>query len=607
MITHLLQSALILTLFYSAYKILFERFTFFQHNRFFLLCGLGLSILLPFLPLNFSQERTEYIYLSRSYFENVPPASADETIPALYWQDWGLSNWILAVYLFGVFVFGLIMLLQIIQVSLLISKGKLIHKDGMKLVLTDKTTSPFSFFNAIVMNPEMLSEEQLGHIVTHENIHISQWHQLDVVMAEILKIILWFFPVSWWYGKSIRTNLEFIADTNSLENGLDKKAYQLNLVSISQQPSGSVLVNNFSKKLIKNRIKMLNKMKTRKQILSFYALLIPALLLISIGISVQAQSQNEKVKQVIVLSEEKIDPQDLRIQIKNENGEFENLDSANLKLVETTKFPGGSAVVMKSDGTLHEMENKVFDWQQLVDINSENIATVDVHKEGKKDKIIIVYKNDQKSDTIVIPDNGVYAQAYTFKDFDQIFSPKELKMKIQKGEFDLNKPENRWMKQWKKDNFKEPVDYHGYYKLLENWDGDVYKTRKIEIIPNPDAIYRTFKMDSLALKNYPDLPKGYSAVYPQDFKIYKRENLKFTPVVKEFKFLDNIGNKKPLVIIDGKISTLKKLRKLEGNKEYQIFYMESEAMIKKHGKKAKDGVIIAKKRNETLEEILGIK
>ncbi|SMC32804.1 BlaR1 peptidase M56 [Moheibacter sediminis] len=609
--THLIQSTLILTLFYAAYRIIFERFTFFQHNRIFLLSGLGLSLALPFLPLNFSKERMEYIYLPKSYFENMPAEVSIETNSAFFWKEWTFSEWMLSVYLFGVVLFTFIMLLQIFQVSLLINKGNLIRKDGMKLVLTEKTTSPFSFFNTIVMNPKMLSEEQLGHILTHENIHISQWHQFDVVMAEMLKIVLWFFPVSWWYGKSIRTNLEFIADTNSLENGLDKKAYQLNLVSISQQPSGSVLVNNFSKKLIKHRIKMLNKMKTKKQILSFYAVLIPALVLVSIGISVQAQSQNEKVKQVIVLSDEKIEPENVRVQIKNENGEFQDLDSVNLKLIETTKFPDGSAVVMNFDGTISEFENqdiafgRAATWEDLKEITPSEISTVDIMKDGKVDKIIITYKDVRKSDTIVRPSVGVQGYAYSFKDSDKILSPKELKLKIQKGEIDLDNPKNEWLKVWKEKGFNEPIEYSHYYKTPENIifkknnpiNYKIFKTEDLQKIPEG----MTFEIDSLLgpeqkmfFKNRKVTKTGDNTFSSDGIKIINF-NTKGSKLVANY-----IGNAPSGYYIDGKKVSKKQFEKTTKNKNYRISHIISDdpKMIKKYGKGiSKDGVALATKIN----------
>lgn len=605
MMTHLIQSALILTLFYAAYRILFERFTFFQHNRIFLLTGLGLSLALPFLPLNFSKERMEYVYLPKNYFENMPMEISVESNSSFFWQEWTFGDWIFSFYWVGVFVFSLIMIFQLIQISLLIRKGNLIRRDGMKLFLTDKTTSPFSFFNTIVMNPKMLSEEQLSHIVTHENIHISQWHQFDVVMAEVLKIVLWFFPVSWWYGKSIRTNLEFIADTNSLENGLDKKAYQLNLVSISQQPSGSVLVNNFSKKLIKNRIKMLNKMKTKKQIISLYAVLIPALVLISIGISVQAQSQNEKVKQVIVLSDEKIEPENVRVQIKNENGEFQDLDSVNLKLVETSKFPDGSAVVMNSDGKISQFPQqeigfgRVATWEDLKEINPNEIATVDIKKDGKFDKIILTYKGSKTADTIIRPSEAVHAYAYTFDNSDKILSPKELKQKIKKGEIDLNNPKNEWLKVWKEKGFEEPLVYNYVQTTAKVFTNDDLKNL-------PDGM--TFKIDSLIGPNQITFFKtgkatkiGENEFSSDQMTIMDKNVLKTYPARGQTNTIILNGtakfNESDYYIDDKKVSK-KQFDKITKNKNYRISYITSDdsRFIKKYGKKVStEGIVLATK------------
>jgi|GEM_PF-6508869 len=650
MMQYLVQSALILTLFFAVYRMIFVRFTFFQHNRFFLLSGLGFSLLLPFLPLNFSAERTEYVYLPKNYFENISAETSSEVQSGSFWQGWTTADWVLAVYFAGLIVFSLIMLFQIIQIILFLRKGKRMYKDGMNLVLTNKNTSPFSFFNTIVLNPEMLSEEQLGHIITHENIHISQWHQLDVVLAEILKTVLWFFPVSWWYGKAVRTNLEFIADTSSLKNGLDKKAYQLNLVSISQQPSGSVLVNNFSKKLIKNRIKMLNKMKTKKHIASFYVVLIPVLVLVSVGISVQAQSRNEKVKQVIVLSDEKIEPENIKGQIKNEKDEFEELDSTKITLHPAKEFEDNGMIILDATGNrlriLDTGKPGKLSWEDLFKINPSEIASMNVDKSGDKTSIIIRYKDGRKNDTIVKPENIAYGYSFSademrihnkedgqdatilrpekiVKDGGTILSPKELKEKIQKGEFDLNKPENGWMKKWKQDNFKEPIDYSSYHKLLDNWDSGVYKKDKgIKILPQfiPDYYLKApgfnsphLEYQSSTLKNGVGIKTdGNKVIVSSDgMDVQPKEGqgstiIASTPsdgntiVINGKKQLQNLS-----YFIGSKKVSKKEFDKIINNDEYKISYIISDdpKMIKKYGKGiATDGIGLATKKGEKQEK-----
>jgi beta-lactamase regulating signal transducer with metallopeptidase domain len=44
---------------------------------------------------------------------------------------------------------------------------------------------------------------------------------MDIIWGEILCILNWYNPFAWLIRKSIRQNLEFIADNKVLENGID--------------------------------------------------------------------------------------------------------------------------------------------------------------------------------------------------------------------------------------------------------------------------------------------------------------------------------------------------------------------------------------------------
>lgn len=328
-------------------------------------------------------------------------------------------------------------------------------------------------------------------------------------------------------------------------------------------------------------------MKTKRQILSFYAVLIPALVLISVGISVQAQSQNEKVKQVIVLSEDKVNSDDIKVQVKNEAGEFEDLDSANIF---TIPGDGREIIIVKTDEDRIKISQSGkpgnLSWEQIDGINSNEIASVNVDKADDKSTIIIRYRDGRKNDTILRASPGVQGYGYTLGDFDKILSPKELKLKIQNGDIDLGDPKNEWLKKWKENNFKEPFEY--------NYNGN------FEL--NKDEIFKIFKMDSLTLKKIAYLPNGYSIVTPKKFRDFKMENFEYIPnrnTVYSKIPLDNIlKGKKPLVLIDGEVSTMKKIRKLENDDDYEIFYIQSDAMVAKYGKKAKDGTLMAIKKNK---------
>lgn len=551
MITYFIQSISILTLFFIAYQLVFKRFTLFHYNRFFLLLGIFVSLIFPFLPLNFSETKTEYVYLNQAELETISLTNFTTENASQFWESWTLSQVALGIYLAGVLVFTILFLVQIFQLSRIFHQGEIIQKDGIKLILTQKEISPFSFFNTIVINPNTYTNEQLNHIITHEKIHINHGHQIDVLIAEFMKITLWFYPISWLYSKAIRSNLEFIADHDSLKNGLDKKAYQLNLVTISQQSSGSSLVNNFSKKLIKHRIKMLNKMKTKNQITIVYIFLLPLFLGVSLGLSAQVQSQNKKVQQVVVLSSEKLNADEVQVQIKNENGEFETLDSTDITIIPTQS---NSLSVITSQERTESSLNKIQDLEN---------STIRV-KRSSENPITIIFQNENKNDTIFLQNLEFGVPEFDFNKLN-IISQEKLKELIEKGTIDLNKKENQWITK----------SYINIDSLFKSQDSLVLKNAKIiQNIQKPDIIQIKNNNDKNKVTHWKKDEKGKShyIIPPNSLQ----------------------DGKKPLVIIDGEISTLKKLQKLVGSENLVIEYIESDELIKKYGQKAKDGVLNAK-------------
>lgn len=474
MIIFLFQSMLILTLFYIVFKIVFEKKTFFHHNRYFLLTGIVLSFLIPLFPLNFSMPEVQYVYANPNLLENS--AMLQNVENSSFWQkfiqDLSFRDIVFLIYILGL-SFGITkFFIQIYQLTRIFQQGEKLQKDGIQFIFTDHEISPFSYFHKIIINPNHYTNEQLNHIITHERIHIQQAHQLDVFLAEWTKIILWFFPLSWWYCKSVKNNLEFIADHDSIQNGIDKKAYQLNLVKISQQPSGSNLVNSFSKKLIKNRIKMLNKMKTHKQFVAYYAILVPVMILASIGLSAQVQSKDKKVEKVLILKDEKGENSQVAVIFDKDdtNPKAKNLNKKSLK----------KSVKMKnSDQAVAEFE--------IPELNGD-VNEFIVTKDGKTQKILVLNsypysKVDVKKDVVEIG----YGEEYIHQEGDIFLSPEELKNKIENGEIDVNKKGNEWMNKIElKDNkvhvFSKTQDEPTIYV-----DGKEVSKIELELL-NPDQI-----------------------------------------------------------------------------------------------------------------------
>eukprot|EP01037_Dinobryon_pediforme_P017241 gene17241-17431_t len=120
-------------------------------------------------------------------------------------------------------------------------------------------------------------------IAAHEGVHASQWHSADIILTEAVMIINWFNPVVYFYRLGIKHIHEFIADSQAIKTGTNKEAYALLLLSQTFNTQAHRLVNPFfSQSLLKKRIKMLQKSRSRYTALVKYGLSAPLFVLMLI-------------------------------------------------------------------------------------------------------------------------------------------------------------------------------------------------------------------------------------------------------------------------------------------------------------------------------------
>jgi TonB family protein len=100
-------------------------------------------------------------------------------------------------------------------------------------------------------------------MLAHELEHIKQGHSFDVIILELLTAFQWFNPFMWVLRRAIRENHEYLADQAVLNSGVSRGEYKKLL--INQFVGGQlVIANNFNYSIIKNRIKMMSKIKSPK-------------------------------------------------------------------------------------------------------------------------------------------------------------------------------------------------------------------------------------------------------------------------------------------------------------------------------------------------------
>lgn len=276
-VQYLVKLSISLSVIWLFYAIVLRHLTFYNWNRWYLLCYSLLAFYIPFIDISgLLQQSTlnqngivQFIPVVDTY-TSIYVVHRPATAPV---SRFTISDGLLLIFVTGVVVLMSRLLIQYLSFLRVKRKAKLLVNDGVKIYQVNKNIIPFSFGNEIFINQHQHSEEELKEIIRHEFIHVKQKHTVDILWAELLCIINWYNPFVWLIRKSIRQNLEFIADYNVLQGGIDKKHYQYLLLKVIGAPQFSI-AQQFNFSSLKKRIAMMNKVKSaRLQLIRFLFLL----------------------------------------------------------------------------------------------------------------------------------------------------------------------------------------------------------------------------------------------------------------------------------------------------------------------------------------------
>ena len=305
----LLKSSIVLLVFYAVYWFLLRKGTHFKHNRIYLLMGLLFSLILPFLSFQLPNTSQTEIMITLDSIDIGAVSSAVVTE-----QDKGIS--VIEILQIIYFSIATILLLRLLfQFYLLLKLYRQSEKEtieGTKVLITDKQNAVFSFFKFVFANTDARNSADFNAVLQHEHVHIVQKHSVDIVLAELLTIILWFNPFSWLYKKSIKENHEFLADEGVLGNGYSADRYQKLLF---EQSTGLHLglANSFNQSLTFKRLNMMKKIKSNKWLNLKVIISVPVIVAMVVFISCSKElaniapetnkTENEQFKQAMALSE----------------------------------------------------------------------------------------------------------------------------------------------------------------------------------------------------------------------------------------------------------------------------------------------------------------
>ncbi|MEP3211295.1 MAG: peptidoglycan DD-metalloendopeptidase family protein [Maribacter sp.] len=256
---YILKSGAVLALFLTTYHLFLKKETFFTSNRLFLVLGLMASFIVPLITFTRTVLVAPQPLTASTFYPTENTFTVTETSQAFN----GLAL-LISVYVLGVLFFSFRLCMQLWALKKIKNSACVVKQDKLTHVKTEKTISPFSFFKHIFYNPELFKRSDLKIILNHEKVHATQLHSLDILLAELVMILQWFNPIIWLYRKSIKENLEFLADAYTCVDKDDKKHYQYLLLQKVIGTSEVSIANPFFNSLIKKRIVMLNQNQSKK-------------------------------------------------------------------------------------------------------------------------------------------------------------------------------------------------------------------------------------------------------------------------------------------------------------------------------------------------------
>jgi len=291
MITWLLKTILCTALLLAMYKLLLEKEKMPRFNRFYLLCSILFSFIVPAITLRSNTPPTAVaaailsakdIFPFHAGLQQPATSSSYNFLPALLGSLYTVVT--------GLLLYRFIKNLRAFSAA--IKNNTMVPWHGALLVLTTGKQPPHSFLKYIFIGREDFENGAVEkEIMEHELTHVRQQHSLDVLLLELLCVFAWFNPFLYLYSKAIRLNHEFLADDGVNKVFHNTPAYQQLLLSKISRAGSRQLTSSFNYHVTKKRFTMMTKNTPLAVIVLKQIALLPLLAVAVIAFSAKTYAQ----------------------------------------------------------------------------------------------------------------------------------------------------------------------------------------------------------------------------------------------------------------------------------------------------------------------------
>lgn len=259
MMTIIIKSIISLIFLYVFYCLLLRNIKTFKFNRFYLLFTLIFSITIPFVNLKIGLNLTinqgiQDLSNSTNGFFIQGNIIDDQT-----YKSFTIINMVSFLYLIVSLIFLVRLIWNLNRLIKTIKNSEKADDSQLNIVLVTDKTLPYSFFRYIIVNKYEYENGMINNeLLIHEQTHCEQFHSIDILLYEFIKVLLWFNPMIWIFKKEIQLNHEYLADNEViLEN--DRETYQNIILNFVFRNNSTYLASNSNYSLTKKRLIMMKK------------------------------------------------------------------------------------------------------------------------------------------------------------------------------------------------------------------------------------------------------------------------------------------------------------------------------------------------------------